>query len=148
MVNSKVRVRGSAPHARRPAAMARSTESSDQSQHDLALGLHGVETALDTTATVRPMADQSGHIVGPTQARDAQMLEQYISPGGNDSNVVSHVRPNPYSVYSDDPRNPVVYLKVPRQRSLTTSGNGSSGFKQCETIEKILEPLGPNLFEL
>lgn len=89
----------------------------------------------------------SSHIVGPAVAPDVQMLEQYLSPretGG----AVSHVHPNPYSVYSDDPRNPVVYLKVPRQRTTTATGNGTSGFKQCEIIENILHPLGPNLIEL
>lgn len=90
--------------------------------------------------------NQASHIVGPALARDAQVLEKYISPAY--SSIVSHARPNPYSVYSDDPRNPVVYMKVPRQRGVDPSGNGTSGFKQCETIEKILQPLGPEVFNL
>lgn len=88
----------------------------------------------------------SSHIVGPAVAHDVQMLERYISP--KDTGPVGHVHPNPYSVYSDDPRNPVVYLKVPRQRSTVSSGNGTSGFKQCEILDNILGPLGPYLFEL
>ena len=88
----------------------------------------------------------SSHIVGPAVAHDVQMLEQYISP--KDTGPVGHVHPNPYSVYSDDPRNPVVYLKVPRQRSTVFSGNGTSGFKQCEILDNILGSLGPHLFEL
>lgn len=90
---------------------------------------------------------QTGHIVGPAVARDVQVLEQYMSPtyGGL---AVSYARPNPYSVYSDDPRHPIVYLKVPRQRVITSLGNGSAGFKQYEIMERILEPLGNDLFGL
>ncbi|KAH8768509.1 fungal-specific transcription factor domain-containing protein [Hyaloscypha finlandica] len=91
--------------------------------------------------------NQTGHIVGPAVARDVQVLEQFMSPtyGGL---AVSYARPNPYSVYSDDPKHPIVYLKVPRQRVASSWGNGSAGFKQYETIEKILEPLGNDLFSL
>jgi hypothetical protein len=91
--------------------------------------------------------NQTGHIVGPAVARDVQVLEQFMSPtyGGL---AVSYARPNPYSVYSDDPKHPIVYLKVPRQRVASSLGNGSAGFKQYETIEKILEPLGSDLFSL
>ncbi|KAH7374851.1 putative Zn(II)2Cys6 transcription factor [Plectosphaerella cucumerina] len=89
----------------------------------------------------------SSHIVGPAVAPDVQMLEQYLSPAEN-GGPVSHVHPNPYSVYSDDPRNPVVYLKVPRQRTTASTGNGTSGFKQCEAIENIVQPLGPHVLDL
>lgn len=88
----------------------------------------------------------SGHIVGPAAARDAQVLEQYIS--SSFSKAVSHARPNPYSVYSDDPRDPVVYMKVPRHRVAMPVGNGTCGFKQYETINKIFEPLSDHLFQL
>ena len=89
---------------------------------------------------------QTTHIIGPVMARDAQVLEKYMSP--NYASAVSHVRPNPYSVYSDDPINPVVYMKVPRQRGLLPLGNGTPGFKQCENMQKILEPLDPDVFSL
>lgn len=89
---------------------------------------------------------QATHIVGPVMARDAQVLEQYMSPVY--ASTVSHVRPNPYSVYSDDPINPVVYMRVPRQRGLPPLGNGTPGFKQCENMQKILDPLGNTLFSL
>lgn len=85
----------------------------------------------------------SSHIVGPAMARDAQVLERYMSPAYN--SLVSYARPNPYSVYSHDPRNPVVYVKVPRQRNVVPSGNGTAGFRQFEAMEKIIEPLGPEL---
>lgn len=88
----------------------------------------------------------TGHIIGPAVARDAQVLERYMLPVYNTR--VSHAQPNPYSVYSDDPRNPVVYLKVPRQRGVFPSGNGTSSFRQFETMEKILEPLGAELFQV
>jgi hypothetical protein len=97
--------------------------------------------------TLQQAQNQTGHIVGPAVARDVQVLEQFMSPtcGGL---AVSYARPNPYSVYSDDPKHPIVYLKVPRQRVASSLGNGSAGFKQYETIEKILEPLGGDLFSL
>ncbi|KUL86417.1 hypothetical protein ZTR_08159 [Talaromyces verruculosus] len=86
---------------------------------------------------------QSTHIVGPAMARDAQVLESYMSPAYN--TAASRTRPNPYSVYSHDPRNPVVYMKVPRHRNIAPSGNGTAGFRQYEAMEKIVEPLGPEL---
>lgn len=64
------------------------------------------------------------------------------------SKSVSHARPNPYSVYSDDPRDPVVYMKVPRQRVALPVGNGTCGWKQFETIHRMLDPLGPDVFTL
>lgn len=76
-------------------------------------------------------------------ARDAQVLEQCMSSINN--TAVSYARPNPYSVYSDDTRNPVIYMKVPRQRNITPSGNGTAGFRQFEAMEKVVEPLGPEL---
>lgn len=87
--------------------------------------------------------NQSTHIVGPAMARDAQILEHYMSPAYN--TTASCARPSPYSVYSHDPRDPVVYMKVPRHRNIAPSGNGTAGFRQYEVMEKILEPLGPQL---
>ena len=87
--------------------------------------------------------NQSGHIVGPAMARDAQVLERCMSSISN--TAVSYARPNPYSVYSDDTRNPVIYMKVPRQRNIAPSGNGTAGFRQFEAMEKVVEPLGPEL---
>ncbi|KAL4867829.1 hypothetical protein BDV12DRAFT_110927 [Aspergillus spectabilis] len=88
-------------------------------------------------------SNQSGHIVGPAMARDAQVLERCMS--SIYSTAVSYARPNPYSVYSDDTRNPVIYMKVPRQRNIVPSGNGNAGFRQFEAMEKVIEPLGPEL---
>lgn len=76
-------------------------------------------------------------------ARNAQVLESYMSPAYNAT--ASCARPSPYSVYSHDPRNPVVYMKVPRHRNIAPSGNGTAGFRQYEAMEKIIEPLGPEL---
>jgi hypothetical protein len=89
------------------------------------------------------VSSQSRHIVGPAMARDAQVLERCMSSIYN--TAVSYARPNPYSVYSDDTRNPVVYMKVPRQRGAVPSGNGTAGWKQFEAMEKVVEPLGPEL---
>jgi hypothetical protein len=130
--------------------------SNAQSQSQLQ-GHNPEEITLSRTKTRTPRCvptpqqtqnqNQTGHIVGPAVARDVQVLEQFMSPtyGGL---AVSYARPNPYIVYSDDPKHPIVYLKVPRQRVAASLGNGSAGFKQYETIEKILEPLGSDLFSL
>ncbi|KIV84199.1 hypothetical protein PV11_06167 [Exophiala sideris] len=88
----------------------------------------------------------SGHIVGPVAAPDVQVLEQYMSPSA--AMPISHARPNPYTVYSNDFRNPIVYLKVPRHRVPSSRGNGSAGFKQYESVEKILEPHGADVVDL
>jgi hypothetical protein len=102
--------------------------------------------SVDHRPVANDASNQSSHIVGPAMARDAQVLERYMSPVYN--RAVSYARPNPYSVYSHDPRNPVVYMKVPRQRNIAPSGNGTAGFKQFEAMEKVVEPLGPELCRL
>lgn len=117
-----------------------------QDPHGSAFSSNRVENAANTMSPLATATGLSSHIIGPALARDAQMLEQFMSP--RDDIAESHVHPNPYSVYSNDPRNPVVYMKVPRQRGAISSGNGTPGFKQCEVIDKILEPLGPSLIEL
>ncbi|KAL4901047.1 hypothetical protein BDW74DRAFT_187905 [Aspergillus multicolor] len=102
-------------------------------------------TAVATAAGLNDVSNQSGHIVGPAMARDAQVLEQCMSAIPQANSAVSYARPNPYSVYSDDTRNPVLYMKVPRQRNIVPSGNGTPGFRQFEAMEKVVEPLGPEL---
>lgn len=92
--------------------------------------------------------NQLGHIIGPAMARDAQLLEQYLSPTSNTNTAGASARPTPYSIYSDDPRNPVVYMKVPRQRGIPPAGNGTSSFSQFETMQKIIEPLGSELVNM
>lgn len=109
----------------------------------VATQLSHIRSPLQSTSQEQPK--QSGHIIGPALARDAQVLERYMLPVYN--TVMSHARPNPYSVYSDDPRNPVVYMQGPRQRGVLPIGNGTSAFRQFETMEKILDPLGPDLFQ-
>lgn len=106
---------------------------------------HATQNAAESPLETRDHG-LSSHIVGPTVAPDVWMLEQYMSP--TNTGAVSHVHPNPYSVYSADPRNPVVYLKVPKQRTLASMGNGSSGLEQFEIIENIVSPLGPHLLDL
>lgn len=85
----------------------------------------------------------SRHIVGPTVARDVQVLEEYMSP---ESSRISQTRAN--KIYLDDPNNPIVYVKIARQRIATSLGNGSAGYKQLETIEKVLEPLNDEAIKL
>lgn len=109
-----------------------------------AAGQTSSTSVADTTSQENPR--QGGHIVGPVVARDVRILDQYMSPVYN--LAMSHARPNPYSFYSDDPNNPIVYLKVPRHRGVVPQGNGSAAFKQVETVEKILEPNTNELFNL
>jgi len=98
----------------------------------------------DATDGERP--PQSEHVIGPTLARDVQVLEQYMSP--MDHLPESPVRQNSYNVYSDDPRDPVLSMRIPRQRVVLPSGNGTPGFRQFEILEKILEPHTTELFNL
>lgn len=87
-------------------------------------------------------ATQSSHIVGPASAHEIQVLDQYMSSTGSGSGSASIavVRSNPYSVYSDDSRSPVVYIRVPRRPVLPITGNGTTGFQQLEAIESVLGP--------
>ncbi|KAL6234327.1 hypothetical protein BDW75DRAFT_241228 [Aspergillus navahoensis] len=105
--------------------------------------VRGQVSATTPVFSQNDASNQSGHIVGPAMARDAQVLERCMS--SIPKSAVSYARPNPYSVYSDDTRNPVIYMKVPRQRNITSSGNGTAGFRQFEAMEKVVEPLGPEL---
>ncbi|KEF63790.1 uncharacterized protein A1O9_01768 [Exophiala aquamarina CBS 119918] len=100
----------------------------------------------DGSLTTRSVEAQSGHIVGPVIAHDVQVLDQYMSPSA--SSPLSTRKSQPYSVYSKDPSNPILYLRVPRRRELLATGNGTSGFAQCEAISKVLEPHCNSVFDL
>jgi hypothetical protein len=126
---------------RRQSSPPSADETSPQSSTALEAPLAANRLAMSFPP--KETGNQSSHIVGPATAGDAQVLEQYMSPVDN-----AVVRPNPYSVYSHDPRDPVVYTKVPRQRNIIPSGNGTAGFKQYEVMEKIVDPLGPELFRM
>jgi hypothetical protein len=108
----------------------------------------GSTSENDESLTRRSAQTHSGHIIGPVAAPDVQILEQYMSPSAGTGMPVSHARPNPYTVYSSDWRNTIVYLKVPRQRVRSSRGTGSAGFRQYEAVEKVVEPLGSDVVDL
>lgn len=137
------RARASAQVIRRDTTISANNQQQGNSRTSEADGMHDIPDSASKNTS-----NQSGHIVGPPMARDAQLLEQYLSPTGNRSTTTAYARSTPYSIYSDDPRNPVVYMKVPRQRGIPPAGNGTSSFSQFETMQKILEPLGPELLNM
>lgn len=107
----------------------------------------GADSSQNEDSNLRGDAHtHSGHIIGPVAAPDVQILEQHMSP--STALPVSHARPNPYTVYSNDFRNPIVYLKVPRHRVPSSKGNGTAGFRQYECVEKMLEPHGADVVDL
>jgi len=107
------------------------------------VGYNRTDEATSASDDVGHSGQQSGHIVGPAAAHDVQILEQYTSP----TLAASHAL-NRYNVFSSDAKNPIIFLKVPRQRSQVYQGNGSAGFKQYESIVKVLEPLGEDVLDL
>ena len=75
-------------------------------------------------------------IVGPVIAEDVQLLEKYMTsqnrPGISDRERI-------YDTVSDNPRDPVIYLSVPRRRE-GLSSSSQPGEKQKEIFEQILGP--------
>jgi hypothetical protein len=76
-------------------------------------------------------------IVGPVMAEDVQLIQDFISSQGR----LQHQSPAErlYDTVSDNPRDPVLYLTVPRRR-LGLSLNYRPGEKQREILEQILGP--------
>lgn len=101
---------------------------------------------LDESLTATSVEGRSGHIVGPVSAHDVQVLDQYMSPSTSSPKMTRKTQP--YSVYSTDPTNPILYLRVPRRRESPATGNGAAGYAQCEAISKVLEPHCNSVFDL
>lgn len=84
---------------------------------------------------------RSSMIIGPVIAEDVQLLEQYMAtqarPRKSDDKRM-------YDTVSDNPKDPVIYLSVSRQRE-GLSSRERPGEKQKEILEQIL---GPNLDEV
>ncbi|KAB8293982.1 hypothetical protein EYC80_009449 [Monilinia laxa] len=84
---------------------------------------------------------RSSMIIGPVIAEDVQLLEQYMATQArprksNDKRM--------YDTVSDNPKDPVIYLSVSRQRE-GLSSRERPGEKQKEILEQIL---GPNVDEV
>ncbi|KAJ9311633.1 transcriptional regulator family: Fungal Specific TF [Paecilomyces variotii] len=89
--------------------------------------------------------NESVHIVGPVAAEDAQVIEKFMPP--ERSNKSPESRKNPYNVYSNDPRKPILYTTVSRRRQGMRMGN-PPGENQKEILEQILGPFKDDLVKL
>lgn len=84
----------------------------------------------------RGSASKASMIVGPVIAGDVQLVERYMS--SQSRNGISP-REGLYSTLSDNPKDPVLYLSVPRRRE-GLSSTDRPGEKQKEIFEQILGP--------
>lgn len=99
----------------------------------------------------RGTADEhTSHVISPALARDVQLLGRCFWSGSPQTPgfCTTSGQPYPYNVVSDNPRDPIVYLSVPRGRTVAQKGSSVPGYRQCETIERILDPHARNLFSL
>ncbi|KAF9884033.1 hypothetical protein FE257_002371 [Aspergillus nanangensis] len=87
--------------------------------------------------------NQSVHIVGPVVADDAQVIEKYTERSNQNIEPKSH----PYNVYSNDPRNPILYTTISRRRQGMRVGV-PPGENQKEILEQILGPFKHDLVRL
>ncbi|KAF7919679.1 uncharacterized protein EAE97_011597 [Botrytis byssoidea] len=85
--------------------------------------------------------DKSSMIIGPIIAEDVQLLEQYME---SQARPERSKRGRLYDTVSDNPKDPVIYLSVPRRREGLSSSE-RAGEKQKEILEQIL---GPNVREV
>lgn len=80
--------------------------------------------------------NHTAHIVGPFVARDAHVLEQYMTPASPRGQQSTN---NPYKVYSADPNMPVLYTKVERRRKGLAMSE-APGLKQKQLLDQIMYP--------
>lgn len=106
------------------------------------------ETSDDTRETPngRPglgdSMNESVHIVGPVAAEDAQVIERFMP-----SKRKTPDKKLPYNVYSNDPRNPILYTTVSRRRQ-GLRASGFPGENQKEILEQILGPFKHDLVNM
>ncbi|KAI9738307.1 MAG: hypothetical protein M1834_008805 [Cirrosporium novae-zelandiae] len=77
----------------------------------------------------------SSIVVGPMVAEDVRIFQQCLPS----SPSIGSQQSQPYNIVSDDPRNPILYLKVPRRREGLKLAK-SPGKAQLEILEQILGP--------
>lgn len=88
--------------------------------------------------------DQSSVIVGPATAEDVQAVNQYLAmrtPPGQQS-------ANRYNTISDNPKDPILYLQVPRHRQGVLPSKSHPGISQKDILEQILGPLAEEVIEM
>ncbi|KAF9874216.1 hypothetical protein CkaCkLH20_08199 [Colletotrichum karsti] len=94
--------------------------------------------------------EDEAHIVGPADIEDTQVLATYLS---NDSSVLNRgIRTrisgtSPRQENGGSGRKPVVFTTVPKQ-PLGVPNDRTPAFLKCQMIEKLLEPLLPDVIEL
>ncbi|KAF4915177.1 putative transcriptional regulatory protein [Colletotrichum viniferum] len=102
---------------------------------------------------VEPIAgggEDEAHIVGPADIEDTQILSTYLS---NDSSVLNRgIRTrisgtSPRQEHGGSGRKPVVFTTV-RKQPLGVPNDRTPAFLKCQVIEKLLEPLLPDVIEL
>jgi hypothetical protein len=91
---------------------------------------------LSSPSAAENPGSRSSLIVGPVVAEDVQLIQDFMSSQGR----LQHQPPELlYDTISDNPRDPVLYLTVPRRR-LGLSHKNRPGEKQREILEQILGP--------
>lgn len=98
--------------------------------------------SISRAATDDP--NKSAIIVGPVMAEDIQVVTQYLT---NQSLQSHRSRVNIYDTVSDNPKDPILYLQVPRHR-LGLALKGRPGESQQEILEQILGPLANELISV
>lgn len=82
-------------------------------------------------------AGESSIVVGPIVAEDVQILQQYLTAESKQH----------YSVVSDTPENPIIYLAVPRHRAGQNLAK-DPGRAQREILEQVLGPNKQHVIQL
>lgn len=129
-------------------AASRRRLQSDEEDGQRTLARSGTEEQSTLMTTLGETANESSHIVGPTVANDAQVLDDYLSllpPPGDETQRTT--RRTPFSLYSKGPRGPVLYTSIQKRPVGVTRGN-TVGLDRCETIERLVEPFGDDLVDL
>ncbi|KAI9369129.1 fungal-specific transcription factor domain-containing protein [Aspergillus egyptiacus] len=89
--------------------------------------------------------NESVFIVGPVVADDANVIERYMPTHRSNKSV--EPKNQPYNVYSNDPRKPILYTTVSRRRQGVRVGI-PPGENQKEILEQILGPFKDDLVRL
>ncbi|KXH61980.1 fungal specific transcription factor domain-containing protein [Colletotrichum salicis] len=91
--------------------------------------------------------EDEAHIVGPADIEDTQVLSTYLS---NDSFVLNRSRisvTSPRQEHGGGTRKPVVFTTV-RKQPIGLPDDRNPAFLKCQMIEKLLEPMLPDVVEL
>ncbi|KAB8360681.1 hypothetical protein FH972_024418 [Carpinus fangiana] len=103
---------------------------------------HG--TLMDQSSEQRSRSpSQSAHIIGPSVAHDLRTLKDYLNV--DDEVSEPQARPNPYNIYSDDPKDPIIYRKAPRKRAGLPDG---MSLKYLADLERLIHPYAHFVIDL